>query len=138
MRAMLMRRTAMTSRTNAEIHHRSLSSLPDFRRNAHVARAAYIRDLLESGGSQLPPLPGTRTLSLYGVAFALAAVAFWAVMLTLPPQSAASSSQPASDIQVVETIAAVSSGSPEATGAVSSPIPEAAAANMALDGYEDR
>jgi hypothetical protein len=77
-------------------------------------------------------------LSLYGVAFALAAVAFWVVMLTLPPQSAASSSQPASDIQVVETIAAVSSGSPEATGAVSSSIPEAAAANMALDGYEDR
>ena len=128
----------MTSRTNADIHRASLSSVPDFRRNAQIERAAYIRGLVGSGVAQLPALPGTRALGLFGAALVLAAAAFWVVMLTSPPQSAASSSQAANDIPGVETTAAASSPSPEATGALSGPVAQAAPSDMALDGYEDR
>ncbi len=75
----------------------TLQSRPDalifnnFKQRAHRERAVYLRELAASATLPIPELaPGAkRKLTVFAAAFGLAAAAFWAVVLTDPPQTSA-------------------------------------------------
>ena len=115
----------MTSPTN-----RFAGNYRNYRREAQIERAAYLRDLRTSAVSKLPTLPGAkRGLGLFGAGLTVATAAFWAVMLTSPPQTAASDAQASNDVQ---STSFVTEQTAQGTGQ------KAMGAEMALDGYEDR
>jgi hypothetical protein len=135
---MLVRRTAMTSRTDESVHN-PLGLDHHYRQKAQIERAAYLGDLVRTGVSHAPTLPqgAKRAFRVFGATLALAMAAFWILMLTSPPPGAASGSQLISDTEVVETTAGLSSTSLEAH-TVSGPAPENPPSHMAPDGFEDR
>ena len=77
----------------SQIHPRRDGSVDlDFhRQEAARARAAYLRGLVSDATQSLPELsPGAkRKLSVFAAALVLATAAFWAIILTYPPQTSA-------------------------------------------------
>ncbi len=66
-----------------------------FKHRAHCDRAAYIRELASNAALPIPEFPpdAKRKLAMFAAAVGLASAAFWAVILTAPPQTAAAQPQ---------------------------------------------
>ena len=63
----------------------------DFKQRAQKERAAYLRELASSATLPIPELSvqAKRKLTMFAAAVGLATGAFWAVILTTPPQTSA-------------------------------------------------
>ena len=73
------------------IHRRPDALFHDFKQRAHQERAAYLRELAGSVTLPIPELSAgaKRKLTMFVAAVGLATAAFWAVILTSPPQTSA-------------------------------------------------